>query len=158
MEDEPDHSTPLRHLLEQQDYEVLSTYRGSEALALAEKTQPDLIILDVALPESNGLRILEQLKHQEATASIPVLLLTMTDTKEEGTLLGAIDVLAKPFSQAQLPQRVNAIVRAEPQPLVLVAASTCSCRHDSHLLVVGRKDRSDVSPLQFLLAHAAAVG
>jgi len=123
VEDEPDHASLLRYFLEQQDYEVLTTYRGNAAISVATQAQPDLIILDVALPESNGMGILQELKHEETTAPIPVLLLTMTDTREEAILLGAMDVLEKPFSQAQLQQQVSAIVRGEQQPLVLVAAS-----------------------------------
>ena len=123
VEDEPDHTNLVQHLLEQQNYDVLTTYRGKQVVALATQAQPDLIILDVTLPESNGLWVLEQLKCQEVTASIPVLLLTMSDIKEQGTLLGAIGVLGKPFSQEELQERVNAIVRAERQPLVLVATA-----------------------------------
>jgi Histidine kinase-, DNA gyrase B-, and HSP90-like ATPase/Response regulator receiver domain len=59
VENEPDHTSLLRHMLEQHNDEVLTTYRGDEALRLAEQARPDLIILDIMLPESSGLSVLE---------------------------------------------------------------------------------------------------
>ena len=123
VEDEADHASLMSQLLEQEGFEVHTTFRGETAASLAADIQPDLLLLDVQLPSTSGLHVLQQMKEQQTTAAIPVLLLTITENKEQAVLLGARDVLAKPFSREQLLQHVHIIFQGEQDPLVLIASN-----------------------------------
>ncbi len=85
-----------------------------EGLALANQVKPDLILLDVDMPEHNGLDLCRRLKESEATRNIPVIFLTGSDdvnTKVHGFDLGAVDYVTKPFHPAELRARVRAALR-----------------------------------------------
>lgn len=84
--------------LEEEGYEVLTTDRGSEALDLVKKEKPDIILLDVILPEVDGFTILQGLKGEIGTKEIPVLLLTnlgQESDREKGVGMGAADYFVK---------------------------------------------------------------
>lgn len=84
--------------LEEEGYEVLTTERGSEALALAQKEKPDIILLDIILPEVDGFTILQDLKADAGTKDIPVMLLTnlgQESDQEKGAEMGAADYFVK---------------------------------------------------------------
>ena len=85
-----------------------------EGLLLATQLQPDLILLDVDMPEHTGLDLCRRLKEDSATASIPVIFLTASndvETKVHGFDLGAVDYVTKPFHPAELRARVRAALR-----------------------------------------------
>lgn len=85
-----------------------------EGLALANEVQPDLILLDVDMPEHSGLDLCRRLKEESATRDIPVIFLTGADdvnTKVHGFDLGAVDYVTKPFHPAELRARVRAALR-----------------------------------------------
>mgnify|MGYP001217481531 CR=1 FL=1 len=92
-------------------YEVSSAASGQEALEVAARVRPDLIILDVMLPDIQGFEVLRTLR---ATTDAPVLFLTAKDSVEDrvrGLTLGADDYVTKPFSLEELVARVAAILR-----------------------------------------------
>ena len=87
VEDEPDFSKAIRILLEANGFDVVSAFSGKEGLAMAKNVSPDLIILDVMLPEIDGYKICRLLKFDERYKKIPVVMLTAR-AQEEDKILG----------------------------------------------------------------------
>jgi len=99
-------------------YNVLTLNSGERLLKALEKTIPDLILLDVAMPEMDGFDVIKILKSNTETAGIPIVFLTAKgDSKNEleGLSLGAIDYIAKPFSPPLLLKRIERILLVELQ-------------------------------------------
>jgi CheY-like chemotaxis protein len=97
-------------------FEILSAGRGSEAIALATTHVPDAIVLDIEMPEMNGLDLCRRLKRHRETAAIPVVMLTgiPEDVRAEALEAGAAVVLKKPCSiDALLDQIVGCIITAQ---------------------------------------------
>ncbi len=100
----------VEHILEQNSYQVISAYGGREALAKARRERPDLILLDVMMPEMSGEDVLLALRQEESLAEIPVILLTARASESDrvhGLSLGADDYLAKPIQAEELLFRVG---------------------------------------------------
>jgi DNA-binding NtrC family response regulator len=109
VDDEPRNVDVLRQELRDAGYRPLSAANGEDALRLAEKEQPDLILLDVMMPGIDGYETCRRLKAAEATRSIPVIFLTaLTDTFEKVRAFrsGAVDYVTKPFEPEELLVRV----------------------------------------------------
>ncbi len=110
-DDEPFILSALQDTLSD-SYAVYTASNGKEAIKTVEKVMPDLIILDVMMPEMDGLEACKQLKKNKATASIPVIILTakgqITDI-EKGFKSGADAYVVKPFSPARLIEKVEEI-------------------------------------------------
>ena len=129
VDDEPDIANLLRHYLERAGYQTLIAHDGKAALLLAQTKHPDLITLDIILPDANGFTVLEWLKSDSDTQAIPVILLSIMADEEDGKLLGAVDYLAKPVDERVLLQHVSrALERGQPQR-VLVAEDDADRRH-----------------------------
>ena len=95
-------------------YEVATAQSGPEALSLVEDVRPDLIILDVMMPEMDGYEVCRELRRMPLTADVPVLMLTALDSLEnkiKGFEAGADDYMLKPFQQTELTARVEALLR-----------------------------------------------
>jgi CheY-like chemotaxis protein len=110
-----------RITLEASGYRVIKSEEGAAALLLAKLNRPDLILLDLGLPDMNGLAVLAELKSDEATAGIPVLVCTADDrpeTLESCTDAGCAGFLLKPFSSEQLLEAVTRVLgeREETPP------------------------------------------
>ncbi len=102
------------NLMREEDYKLLEAVNGLEALQLAKTKKPDAIILDLMLPEMNGLTVYRHLREDPRTKNIPVIMLTARGRLEEkitGLELGADDYLAKPFSPKELMLRVRNLLR-----------------------------------------------
>jgi len=96
-------------------YEVIEAYDGVEALQKIEEEKPDLVILDVMMPEMNGWEVLTRIRENPETANLPVVMLTALAQDrdvEEGTLRGADVYLTKPFEPEDLVLTVNRILEA----------------------------------------------
>ena len=112
VDDEQDLLEQLRHSFETRRYIVETAMDGEKALTRLFDTDFDLIILDIMLPERDGLSVLQEIR--KTGISTPVLMLTArvkTDDKIRGLDLGADDYLAKPFSLDELMARVRALLR-----------------------------------------------
>lgn len=97
-----------------QKYEVIVAMNGAEGLEAAEQQLPDIILLDVVMPEMTGFEVLVKLKSIEATKDIPVFLITGLDSdidEEKGLLLGASDYITKPFNKEVLKKRIETHLR-----------------------------------------------
>jgi DNA-binding response OmpR family regulator len=112
-EDEPDIRGLVVYSLEYAGYEVVETMNGEEAIALAEREQPDLILLDVRMPKMNGYEACAVLRSMESTRDIPVVFLSARGQETEikhGLELGAEEYILKPFAPDELIQRVGGIL------------------------------------------------
>jgi DNA-binding response OmpR family regulator len=104
--------------LKKEAYGVLSAYDGLEALEVARRSQPDLIVLDVLLPGMDGTHVCQTLRSE---SQVPIIMLTARSTDEDKLLgldLGADDYVTKPFNPRELVARIKAVLRrsaAEPQ-------------------------------------------
>lgn len=109
VDDETDNLHLLRQILKT-EYSLVFAKNGIEALAAAEKHQPDLVLLDIMMPEMDGYEACEHLKKNPVTASIPVIFITaMTDVQDEsrGFDVGGIDYITKPISAPTVQARVK---------------------------------------------------
>jgi len=91
-------------------YNVYAATNGKDALGVAEKHQPDIILLDIIMPDMDGYEVITALKKSERTNHIPVIFLTSKNDPESearGLDLGAADYIFKPFSQSLLLKRVE---------------------------------------------------
>jgi DNA-binding response OmpR family regulator len=99
--------------LERSGYEVVTAVDGEEALRLARERTPDLVVLDVMMPKLTGYDVTRELRADEATSRIPVILLTARVQEADvarGFEAGADDYVKKPFSPQELRARVQAIL------------------------------------------------
>ncbi len=113
VDDDPEHVALVRLMLEQKGFVVRCAYRGPQLLAGLKEQKPDLIILDVVMPEMNGLEVLRRLKVAPETSSIPVIMLTVLDTNEDmmtSYKLGADYYVTKPFTRTQLMTGINRLL------------------------------------------------
>lgn len=114
VDDEIDTLLPLKRSLEIEDFIVVGASNGKEALARAKNDIPDLIILDLMMPEMDGYQVCERLKKDEMTRNIPVIILTARDAisdKIKGLEIGADDYVTKPFHLNELKARVKSVIR-----------------------------------------------
>lgn len=100
----------LRHLLEQEGYDVLEAANGREGITRCQREKPDLVLLDLRLPDSTGFEILGDLKKNAETAGIPVVILSIIQDREEGYRLGAADYLTKPVDRDKLMERIHRLI------------------------------------------------
>ncbi len=120
VEDDDDILELIAHALEKAGMQVLKARSGLEAIALVSKGKPDLIILDIMLPQMNGKEVCRRIKKDDRTRLIPVLMVTALGEEMDRILgfeLGADDYVAKPFSPRELVLRVQAILRRRYEPM-----------------------------------------
>jgi two-component system alkaline phosphatase synthesis response regulator PhoP len=113
-EDERDVAELIRHTLTRERYEVVVAATGTEALRQARELKPDLILLDLMIPQLNGWEVCRRLKQDAATRAIPVIMVTARVEEGDKVLgfeLGADDYVTKPFSTRELVARIRAVVR-----------------------------------------------
>ncbi|MEW6685690.1 MAG: response regulator [Candidatus Edwardsbacteria bacterium] len=112
VDDELDIVEFVKLVLEEADYRVITAITGEEALRKAQIEKPNLILLDIMMPEMDGWEVLKILKIDENTSQIPVAMLTArTEAKDRLMALQeeAIDYICKPFSPKELIERVETI-------------------------------------------------
>ncbi len=119
VEDERKLRELVRSYLERAGFTVLSTGSGAEAITMATSAAPDLVILDLGLPDVPGETVAGELRATSVTGSTPILMLTAKSAEEDrirGLELGADDYVTKPFSPRELVLRVQAILRRGGPP------------------------------------------
>lgn len=110
VEDDPRGFRLLDFRIKSQGHEVIGAVDGGEAIEVASKGKPDIILLDIMMPVIDGFQVLRKLKSQEETKNIPVIMLTARSQEKDivdGIKAGAVDYVTKPFSSAELIARVN---------------------------------------------------
>jgi DNA-binding response OmpR family regulator len=114
VEDDPDIAQLVAHYLEKSGFSVERLANGRDALATIAAHPPDVLVLDLMLPEVDGLEICRLVRGNTATAATPIIMLTARAEESDrivGLEIGADDYLAKPFSPNELVARVRALVR-----------------------------------------------
>ena len=111
IEDDPHATELVRLCLVREGHEVLSADNGLEGLRIALEAEPDLVVLDLMLPELEGIEVCRRLR---ASSNVPVIMLTARVDEEDrlaGLDIGADDYVTKPFSPRELAARVRAVLR-----------------------------------------------
>src|SRR5260370_11539440 len=117
VDDEPDALQLVEFNLKAAGYEVVTATDGAEALQAARAVAPNLIVLDLMLPEVDGLEVCKILRRDQRASAIPILMLTAKAAEIDRVLgleLGADDYVTKPFSPRELVLRVKRLLRTEP--------------------------------------------
>lgn len=107
-------SRTLQRALKLYDYQVMVAHSGTEGLHLARRHRPDLLVLDVVMPGTNGFQVCRQVRGDPLLSELPILFLTAKSKDEdkiEGFRAGGDDYLPKPFNMQELQLRINAILR-----------------------------------------------
>jgi DNA-binding response OmpR family regulator len=124
VEDDKQAGELLAHDLVQAGYRVAHAATGKQAVALAQQLRPDAITLDVLLPDQDGLKVLAQLKALPETRTIPVVIVSLTEGRELGFSLGAVDWLVKPVNPVTFLAAVRKAIAgtdsAEAQTVLVV--------------------------------------
>ncbi|MFI5366716.1 MAG: PleD family two-component system response regulator [Candidatus Binatia bacterium] len=113
VDDNPDSVTIMRTILENKKYEVIVAGSGAEALAQVQNGHPDLVLLDIMMPEMSGLEVLQQIKENAQTGRLPVILVTAKTHDEDvlsGYQYGADYYITKPFTAKQLLYGIDLVL------------------------------------------------
>ena len=125
IDDLPENVFMLQDRLENEGYEVITAYEGKSGINKAINEHPDLILLDIMMPEVTGIEVCKTLVANNATADIPIILVTAKSDAEdtrEGLEAGAFDYIKKPFNRIELIARVNSALKfADMQKKLLLA-------------------------------------
>lgn len=115
IDDDPDFVAATEVVLESKDYQVLAAYDGKEGLEKVREENPDLVILDIIMPQEDGFKVCEEIKADPELAKIPVIILTslserwseVTLSVTQGLMLEAEDYIDKPVAPEELLRRVE---------------------------------------------------
>lgn len=114
IDDEQDLVRLVKEILEMENFQVSTAYNGEEGLRKATSEIPDLILLDIKMPDVNGFQVLERLKINKATSRIPVVMLTTSGLKQDRDKafdLGAVDYVVKSLEGFELGERIHKILK-----------------------------------------------
>ena len=145
VEDEPSITAPLTEALARDGFETEVAGTAAEARELAERVSPDLILLDLMLPDGSGFDVCRDLRR---TSDVPIIMLTARGDEADrivGLELGADDYIAKPFNPRELVARVKAVLRRSDPAARRPAAIDVG---DLHVDVAGREVRIAGKPVQ----------
>ncbi|MGB5686468.1 MAG: response regulator [Candidatus Electrothrix sp.] len=110
VDDQPANLKVLLSFLQEHDYRVYMVDSGRRALEILPKIQPDLVLLDVMMPEMNGFEICRRIKADKDLAALPIIFMTALDSvgdKVTGFSAGAVDYITKPFQQVEVLARIS---------------------------------------------------
>lgn len=114
IDDRPDNVYYLQSRLQKENFDVITAFSGQEGLERAIKDKPDLILLDIMMPDIDGYDVCRTLLKNDETSQIPIILVTAkVEAKdvEEGLKAGAFDYIKKPFDKIELIARINSAIR-----------------------------------------------
>ena len=151
-DDEPQITRVVRGYLEQAGYRVVTAYDGEEALYLARREKPDLVVLDIQMPKVDGLEFTRRIRADRPAIAIIMLTARVEETDRiVGLEMGADDYVTKPFSPRELVARVKAVLRrtqaAAPPPDVL-RVGPLTLDRAQHLVTLDDKP-IDLTPTEF---------
>src|SRR3989338_9819931 len=144
VEDEKDIIKMLEYNLKKEGFRTISANDGEDAIDLAMREHPDIVLLDLMLPGIDGLEVCKSLKAEKKTKDIPIIMLTAKSQESDkilGLELGADDYVTKPFSPRELLARIKAVFRRiqeKPKEKVLVAGSL-EMDTGKHLVTIKKK-------------------
>src|SRR5580765_8002402 len=167
VEDSPDIAELIRHYLKRAGYETVVVGSGRDALTKARQSTPDLVVLDIMLPDLDGLQVCQALRGDPATATVPILMLTAKCEEADrvrGLELGADDYVTKPFSPKELVARIAALLRrTQPlkTPATVLRYGPVMMDIDRHQVRVGDDDlrltAKEFLLLRYLIEHRGRV-
>ena len=160
VEDDRDIVEMITYNLRADGYEVLSAFTGKDGITLARRERPDLIILDIMLPVMDGFEVCRVLKSTEATACVPIIILSAKSQETDkivGLELGADDYVTKPFSPRELIARIKAVLRRnqERQPRGEITRGQIVIDGTKHKVLV-RKQEIELTATEFKLLECLA--
>jgi two-component system, OmpR family, alkaline phosphatase synthesis response regulator PhoP len=151
----------MQSYLEQAGYRVVTAYDGTTARQHIQTERPALVVLDVMLPDDDGLDIMQYVRRTPHLAHLPIILLTARVEDIDRVLgleMGADDYITKPFNPREVIARVRAVLRratADSAPAVVPVLHVGGLRLDADRHVVTRDDQPlDLTPTEFKLLHA----
>ena len=171
VDDEKDIVDIIKYNLEREkEFEVLTAKDGKEALELAEEI-PDLILLDIMMPELNGFEVCKRLKNNPATSNIPVIFLTAKENEIDeilGLEIGADDYISKPISPRKVLARIKSVIRRSSgdyeKPLKFednIKFRNLEIESSSHSVRINEKEvffpKKEFQLLHFLLSNRGKV-
>ena len=167
VEDDPDIAQLVTRYLNKAGFTCAHVASGREALQTIGSTLPDLMVLDLMLPHVDGLEVCRRVRANEATATLPIIMLTARAEESErivGLELGADDYLAKPFSPNELVARVRALLRRAqrgPAAARTLAYGPITIDTERHIVAVSGRDvtltAKEFLLLEYLLQHRGRV-
>jgi PAS domain S-box-containing protein len=113
VDDEANIRRLIRHELSTRGHHVIEAANGKEGVDLSRKHHPDLITLDIAMPDLNGFDVIAVLKSDPETANIPIMIVSVVEDKEKAFRLGADDYITKPISAELMIERMNRLLKAK---------------------------------------------
>jgi DNA-binding response OmpR family regulator len=119
VEDDRHIAELICHHLVEGGYRVSTVARAEDALQLARREAPDLITLDIYLPGTDGFELLQQLKSDDVTADIPVVIVSVLSDKNQGLRLGAVDYMTKPLDEQLLLSTIRRVLAGAGHVLVV---------------------------------------
>jgi two-component system, OmpR family, response regulator len=155
-EDETSLNDLLQDALRMNGYETISAKHGLEALRLIREQKPDLVILDINMPQLDGFGVIEKLRNENN--NVPVIVLTARDQKDDksiGFSLGADDFVTKPFGLEELLMRVSAVLRRSkntPTSGNILVTGNISLDVSNYRVSV-KDEVIETSPTEFKLLH-----
>ena len=161
VEDEPDIAELVRHYLEKEGFHLSIARTGPEALTLAGSTRPNLMILDLMLPQMDGLEVCKTLRQKPETAQLPIIMLTAKKEEADtvvGLELGADDYVTKPFDAKELLARLRAIQRRAPanEPHAYFQTGPLAIDFNAHVVTV-KGEEIKLTPTEFSLLRVLAL-
>jgi signal transduction histidine kinase/DNA-binding response OmpR family regulator len=120
VDDEANIRRFLRHLLEQEGYDVREAHSGQEALDMVPVFRPDLVTLDIRLPDMDGFEVLGRIKGLPGAEQVRVVILSIVEDRERGYQLGAVDYLTKPVDRDRLLERIESLLSGSGREILVV--------------------------------------
>ena len=156
IDDLPENVFMLQDRLEHEGYEVLTAYDGKSGIQKAQTELPDLILLDIMMPDINGIEVCKIIVKDKNTSDIPIILVTAKtgaeDTKE-GLDAGAFDYIKKPFNKIELLARVKSALKVSDASKLLLEAG----KRSTFLATVVTANHKIKQPLTLLTLSSAAI-
>ena len=146
VEDEPDIRDTLSYNFEKEGFEVLSSPNGKSALKLLESNKPNIVILDLMLPDMSGLDLCRQIKNDKMLSNTSIIMLTAKSEEVDrivGFELGADDYVTKPFSVRELILRVKVLIKKHTTPEnkdSSISLGSIYMNLDAHEVQINEKD------------------
>ena len=156
IDDLPENVFMLQDRLLQEGYEVSTAYGGNDGLEKAYSTKPDLILLDVMMPDMNGFEVCKTLIHDDRTKHIPIILVTAKSGPEdikEGLEAGAFDYIKKPFNRIELMARVKSALKLSEANRQLLEIE----KQTTYLATIVTANHKIKQPLTLLSLSSAAI-
>jgi DNA-binding response OmpR family regulator len=164
IEDDADLFTLLKYNLEKEGFSMVGSQTGKGALELCRRVRPDLILLDIMLPDSDGLDICKGIRNDLELMQVPIIFLTARASETDrivGLELGANDYIVKPFFIRELIARIKLQFRSQATPVRVLKAggvevdrSSCQARLNGDLLQL---TATEFRLLEFLMSRSGVV-